>query len=96
MMDRPALFVALLLALETRYRMLCTGGGESIRAAFTARLAHREDVVTYRLSESTRCIQGTVAGIDETGALLLRTADGLRTFHAGEITTQMPGAGSPK
>ncbi|HET6566737.1 MAG TPA: biotin--[acetyl-CoA-carboxylase] ligase [Rhodothermales bacterium] len=96
MVDRPALFAALLLALETRYRLLCTGGAEPVRAAFTARLAHHEQRVTYRLSESTGRIQGTVTGIDDTGALLLRTRDGLRAFHAGEITTQLPDVRSPE
>lgn len=40
-----------------------------------------------RFAHGSGSVQGIVAGLGETGGLLLATDGGMRTFHAGEVTT---------
>ena len=40
-----------------------------------------------RFAHGNGSVRGIVAGLGETGGLLLATDEGIRTFHAGEVTT---------
>lgn len=46
--------------------------------------------VTVRLPDGGR-EEGTVAGVDDSGALLLQTRSGLRRFHSGEVSLRASG-----
>ena len=54
------------------------------------RLQGLDQQLMLRLPGSGACIHGTMAGITETGALRVATAEGLRTFHAGDVTSHHP------
>ena len=47
--------------------------------------------VTVRLPDGWR-EEGTVAGVDDNGALLLQTRSGLRRFHSGEVSLRAVGS----
>lgn len=84
---RAPLLAALLERLEAAYDALCAGGHAALRRTYTARLAGLGQPVTFRFAEGSGLIHGTLDGITDTGALVLRTEAGTRTFVAGEITT---------
>lgn len=87
--DRVALLVALLAGVERRYEAL--RAGVSPRPEWTARLATLGQPVEVATSE--RVLRGVAESVDEDGALLLRTPDGvLRRLLAGDVTlTGLPG-----
>ena len=81
--DRAALLASLLAGVETRYARLRTGAGP--RAEWAARLATLGQRVNA--TTSTETLTGVAETVDEDGALLLRTPDGvLRRFLAGDVT----------
>ncbi len=81
--DRAALIAAMLNGIEARYERLRTG--ETPHAEWSARLATLGRQVQVRTSE--RIITGIAEGIDESGALLLRTLDGEHhTLTVGDVT----------
>ncbi len=86
---RPPLLARLLRALERRYDAVQHNGAGSVRGAFRERLAALGSSLSLRLPGTDETLSGTVQGITETGALRLRTADGVeKTVHAGEVTTR--------
>ena len=88
-MPRPPLLARLLRALERRYDAVQHNGAGSVRGAFRERLAALGSSLSLRLPGTDETLSGTVQGITETGALRLRTADGVeKTVHAGEVTTR--------
>jgi BirA family biotin operon repressor/biotin-[acetyl-CoA-carboxylase] ligase len=81
--DRAVLLAALLAGAETRYARLRTG--ESPRVEWAARLATLGQSVEVSISEGT--LAGVAEAVDENGALLLRTPDGLcHRLLAGDVT----------
>jgi len=81
--ERAALLAALLAGVEVRYTRL--RAGESPRAEWAARLATLGQLVEAITSDGT--LAGVAEAVDEDGALLLRTSDGmLRRFLAGDVT----------
>ncbi len=58
-------------------------GFAPIRAAWLARAAGLNQPITVRLPNEE--INGVFGGIDETGALILRSGEGTRTIAAGEV-----------
>jgi BirA family transcriptional regulator, biotin operon repressor / biotin---[acetyl-CoA-carboxylase] ligase len=85
---RSALLADLLFCLETHYTAVNERRFEQVRRAFCSRLHRLGETVTYRLAEGRGSIRGTLEGITDLGALRLNTEHGVRTFHAGELTTQ--------
>jgi BirA family biotin operon repressor/biotin-[acetyl-CoA-carboxylase] ligase len=90
---RAALLARLLGRLETRYDQ-ATGdaagadGPGAVRQAFQERLYRLGETATLRVAGTDRRLQGTVAGIADDGGLRLDTGDGVRTVHAGEVTSR--------
>ena len=84
---RADLLARLLSTLERRYDAVQGGEADAVRAAFEERLASLHEQTTLRVPGTDQTLTGTVAGITETGALRLRTADGTTTIHAGDVTT---------
>lgn len=87
---RAPLLCRLLETIEQRYDAVQSRrpSGEAVRAAFRDRLTALGEQITLRLTGTDQTVTGTVRGITETGALRLRTPDGLQTVHAGNVTTQ--------
>jgi BirA family biotin operon repressor/biotin-[acetyl-CoA-carboxylase] ligase len=87
--DRAALLAALLAEVETRYLRLSEG--ETPHAEWTARLATLGQSVQAVTAD--RVLIGVAEGVDQGGALLLRTADGaLHRLVAGDVTLSSPAA----
>jgi len=85
--DRAVLLAALLAGVETRYVRL--RAGESPRVEWAARLATLGQSVAVSTSEGA--LAGVAEAVDEDGALLLRTPDGLRhRLLAGDVTLALP------
>lgn len=81
--DRVALLAALLAGVERRYEAL--RAGESPHREWAARLATLGQPVKAVISEGT--LTGVAESVDEGGALLLRTPDGvLHRLLAGDVT----------
>lgn len=85
---RAPLLGRLLGALEERYDAVQKGRAEGVRTAFQDRLASLGERTTLRLTGADRTVTGVVEGIAPEGALRLKTDEGRRTMHAGEVTTQ--------
>ncbi len=81
------LLADLLLRLERHYASLDADGGDAARRAYEARLHGLGRETTLRFTGRQERVGGVLLGITDTGALRLRTADGPRTFHAGEVTS---------
>lgn len=81
--ERAPLLAAILLRLEERYEQLGIEP-EVVREAFEARMAGLGGRAV--LTRSGERIEGEVLGLAEDGGLRLGTAEGERTFHAGEVT----------
>lgn len=85
--DRALLLAALLEGVESRYASL--QAGESPHVEWATRLATLGCRVQATTSEGT--LAGIAEGVDEDGALLLRTSDGtLHRLTAGDVTLSRP------
>lgn len=84
---RAPLLADLLARLEARYDALLAGHDDVLRQAFRNRLAGLGETVRFRLTDAGGEVTGRLEGITENGALLLRTAAGLRAYAAGELTS---------
>lgn len=85
--DRAVLLATLFAGVETRYARLWAG--ESPRTEWAARLATLGQSVEVITSEGT--LAGVAEAVDEDGALLLRTRDGvLHSLLAGDVTLARP------
>ncbi len=81
--DRAVLLSTLLLGVETRYRRLCAG--EHPRAEWTRRLVTLGQSVCA--TDGPLTVRGIAEAVDETGALLIRTAEGgVHRLVAGDAT----------
>lgn len=85
---RAPLLADLLARLEQCYDALGTEAVVALRQAYETRL-HGRDLPTtlYRTAEAAP-VHGVLLGISANGGLRLRTATGLQTFYAGEVTTR--------
>lgn len=88
LVPRAELLTQLLTALERRYDAVLNDQAGAIRTAFEERLSSLHEQTALRVPDADRTLSGTVEGITDTGALCLRTADGTRTVHAGDVTTR--------
>lgn len=82
---RVPLLARLLKRLERRYNSLSQDGGKAVRSSFEDRLRLGQ-ALTLRFAETGTTVTGHLHGIDTDGALLLNTAEGLRSFYAGDVT----------
>lgn len=83
-MDRPALAVAVLRALEADYRRLREGRFPEVAAEWADRCDTLGREVVLRVGE--REVRGRAEGLDESGALLVRTEHGrIEPIVGGEV-----------
>lgn len=63
------------------------GDAAAVRKRYIRRMYNLNAPAELRFAHGSGFVQGIVAGLGETGGLLLATDDEVRTFHAGEVTT---------
>lgn len=86
---RASLFADLLLCLERRYLQATTAPAALCRI-YEQRMYRRGQPVRLRVTTPTAArpvVEGIVRGITPDGALRLETGEGIRHFHAGEVST---------
>lgn len=89
--SRAALLAAVLKELHALLGTYAAAGFGALRGAWQQRNAYAELPVT--ISGEAEPLAGICAGVDEDGALLLRTADGTRRVLAGDVSLRpAPGA----
>ncbi len=84
--DRVELAAALFSRLDSRYMEILSGDFDSIRAAFEQRFALRGKRIA--VVDGTTRERGVAVGIDNDGALLLDTDQGVRRILAGDVTVE--------
>ena len=62
-------------------------GFAPFRAEWETLHAHQNQVVHVLTGQGGRVV-GEAVGVDESGAFLLSTADGVRRFHSGEVSVR--------
>jgi BirA family transcriptional regulator, biotin operon repressor / biotin---[acetyl-CoA-carboxylase] ligase len=83
--DRPALFAETLATLDARYADLLEGRFDAILDAWRRRAPAASGArVTW--SAPGGLVSGVTAGIDDDGALVVRTSTGIERIVAGELT----------
>lgn len=82
---RSMLFAAILNRLERRLDEVDVDA-DSLRSRYLGRMTDLGQHVRLRFTDDRDGIDGKIVGIDPAGGLILDTADGRRTFHAGEVT----------
>lgn len=81
--DRSALTADLLNRLEERLGQVTGRAWDTTRAAWNKRSAVKgKSVKVTTLSEA---VQGTAQGIDPSGALLIKTRDGIKKIYSGDV-----------
>lgn len=83
--DRNEIFVALLTALDEGLARFEQAGFSAFREAWNNCHAYHGRAVVVVTGQGER-ISGLAKGVDELGALLLETRDGLQRFHSGEVS----------
>ncbi len=85
--DRAAVLADVLNHFEP-LMALCAGEGRRVLLhLYSARLAGLGGPVVFHESSTSQPIEGRLVGLTDTGALQLDTADGLRAFRVGDLTT---------
>lgn len=84
-LDRNALLQAVVLRLNDDLERFDSAGFAPFRQEWEAHHAHQNQPV-HLLTGLGERISGEVVGVDDGGALLLATEDGLRRFHSGEVS----------
>lgn len=90
LVPRVAVLARLLKRLEYWTDRLASGDASAVRQAFAERMIGRGEPALLHVADDGKPLEGIVDGIDATGALRLRTADGLRVVHAGDVTFRSP------
>lgn len=86
--DLDGLASAIRDAIVNAAEALSTSSADQLLARWAALDSIRGRQVWF--GEGNGATSGVAEGIAPDGGLLVRTADGLRTLHAGEVTTQPP------
>ena len=87
---RPVRRAHLFAALLDRLQHALDGLEEdavAVSKQYMRRMYNLNAATELRFAHGERVVQGIVAGLGETGGLLLATDEGVQTFHAGEVTT---------
>jgi BirA family transcriptional regulator, biotin operon repressor / biotin---[acetyl-CoA-carboxylase] ligase len=87
--DRNLLLARLLVELHTLFETYATAGFPALRGAWEQRNAHADLPVTVAGEDAD--LRGTCAGVDEDGALLLRTDMGTVRVLSGEVSLRVDG-----
>lgn len=87
--DRNALLLACLEQLDLALALFEADGFSALRAEWNALHAFHEREASI-LGGQGEAWHGRVAGVDEAGALLLDTGNGLRRFFSGEVSLRRP------
>lgn len=90
-LDRNALLARLLLQLTGDLARFEADGFAPLAAEFQAWHVLQDRPARVSLPDGTQ-VDGHVEGVDADGALLLRTAQGPRRFHGGEVSVRGGGA----
>ena len=90
---RMALLSHFLDVFENRYANLETEPRSNLRNAYQARLEYLGQRTVLHFSGRDEFVEGEIEGISNTGALKLRTKNGLEEFHAGEVSSRPQIAG---
>jgi BirA family biotin operon repressor/biotin-[acetyl-CoA-carboxylase] ligase len=91
LVPRVAVLARLLARLEYWTDRLARGEAAAVRHAFAERMVGHGEPARLHVAADGEPLDGIVDGIDVTGALRLRTADGLRIVHAGDVTFRADG-----
>jgi BirA family transcriptional regulator, biotin operon repressor / biotin---[acetyl-CoA-carboxylase] ligase len=87
--DRGVVLTAIVEQLHDTLARLDAGGGSDILQAWRA--ASPLSVGTFvEWTDSTSTRRGLTAGLDESGALLIETANGMERVIAGELRWTLP------
>lgn len=81
--DVDTVLAILIEELETLYKTFLKAGFPALKKEWESLNSLRGTDITLDLG--TRTIAGTVEGVDDTGALILATPEGVRTFSSGEV-----------
>lgn len=87
---RAPLFCDVLTFFEQWYNTIEKDNGTALREAYTHRLGAVGEPISLQVTDDQHPVSGTLLGIDETGALRLRTDEGEHVFHAGDVTLLTP------
>lgn len=85
-LPRAPLLARLLLVFERHYYSLTQDGGQRVREQYKRYVLGLGHALTIHQTGTNHVVSGLFMDISPTGALILKTDEGLRTFHAGEIT----------
>lgn len=90
--DRFALLADLLLSIESVFDVLSAGGQEDILQRYRTLMSGVQKTVRFERMGGAGTTEGTILGVDASGALQVRTARGVETLRAGEVTfrTEIP------
>lgn len=81
--NADTVLATLIEELKTLYKTFLKAGFPAFKNEWESLNSLRGTDITLDLG--TRTIAGTVEGIDDTGALILATPEGVRTFSSGEV-----------
>ncbi len=87
-MPRMNFLTQFLARLEATYFSLSTDDNTALLQAYQSRMAFLNEETTLQFIGRDASIKGIMHGITKTGALQLLTKEGLKEFHAGEVTSQ--------
>lgn len=85
--DRTTILAALLASLQTAFERYEREGFAPFRPLWSGYDVHRGRTISIRLGDR-EIASGQAAGIAEDGAILVRTAEGERSFHSGEVSVR--------
>lgn len=91
--SRPALLAAILAELERLCATYASGGFPALKDAWEQRNAFAE--LPVRISGDHTALEGICAGVDDDGALLLRTDTGMQRILAGDVSLRPLGGEAP-
>jgi len=87
---RAPLLAEVLRRMEVWYNTLTEDAGAAILEKYRSLLVGLGESIVLYHSGSSSPIRGTFVEVNECGALVLRTVDGMRAFYAGEVTAAAP------
>ena len=85
--DRTTILAALLSSLQAAFERYEREGFAPFRPLWSGYDVHRGRPVSIRLGDR-EIASGEAAGIAEDGAIIVRTAEGERSFHSGEVSVR--------
>lgn len=83
---RNPLFAAILCQLVLALDQFTQHGFAPFRAEWESHHAYQNQAVTLNLPDGSQC-QGMARGVNDTGELCIETAQGIRVWHSGEISS---------